>query len=244
MTAISKFTTVEGKLFLREPMTWVIAIVLPTAILVILGSILGTGDPDPALGGQRFIDVFIPSLVVITLATLSVNTFTVRLATYREKGVLRRLSTAPVAPATVLVAQGIVNVIAAILAIALLVVVGHVLFAVPLPRDPVGFLLAFGLGMSSLFAIALAIAAVVPTASAASSVGLPVFFAVMFLGGVYLPRFMLPDLIVQIGNLTPPGVQGLQDAWLGAPLQILPLAIMGTITVVAGAIAIRTFRWE
>jgi ABC-2 type transport system permease protein len=113
-----------------------------------------------------------------------------------------------------------------------------------LPRDPVGFVLAFGLGMSSLFAIALGIAAVVPTASTASAVGLPVFFAVMFLGGVYVPRFLLPDLIVQIGNLTPPGVQGLQDAWLGAPLQILPLVIMATITVVAGTIAIRTFRWE
>ena len=244
MTAVAKFTTVEAKLFLREPMTWAIAVVLPTVILLILGSVLGTGQPDDALGGQRFIDVFVPSLVVITLATLSVNTFTVRLATYREKGVLRRLSTAPVAPATVLVAQGIVNVAAAILAVVLLVIVGHVAFAVPLPRDPIGFVLAFGLGMSSLFAIALAIAAVVPTASAASAVGLPVFFAVMFLGGVYLPRFLLPEIIVQVGNLTPPGVQGLQDAWLGAPLQILPLVIMATITVVAGAIAIRTFRWE
>ena len=41
------------------------------------------------------------------------------------------------------------------------------------------------------------------------------FFAVMFLGGVYLPRVFLPDVLVRIGDFTPPGVQGLQDAWLG-----------------------------
>ena len=244
MTGLTKLIFVETKLLMREPMTWVIAVVLPSVILVILGSILGTGEPDPALGGHRFMDVFIPSLVVITLATLSVNTFTVRLATYREKGVLRRLSTSPAHPAALLVAQALIYVVTAIIAVALLMAIGHGAFHVPLPRDPVGFVLAFGLGMSSLFALALLIAAVVPNASAASSLGLPVFFAVMFLGGVYLPRFLLPDIIVQIGALTPPGVQGLQDAWLGAPLQILPLAIMAVVTVVAGAIAIRTFRWE
>ena len=36
----------------------------------IFGSIFGPTEPDPALGGRRFIDVFVPSLVVITLGTL------------------------------------------------------------------------------------------------------------------------------------------------------------------------------
>jgi ABC-2 type transport system permease protein len=66
----------------------------------------------------------------------------------------------------------------------------------------------------------------------------------MFLGGVYLPRFLLPDVVNRIGAYVPPGVQGLQDAWLGSPIELAPLAIMAGITVVAGTIAARTFRWE
>jgi ABC-2 type transport system permease protein len=70
------------------------------------------------------------------------------------------------------------------------------------------------------------------------------FFVVMFLGGVYLPRVYLPDVLIRIGDFTPPGVQGLQDAWLGNMPQLLPLAGMAIITVVLGAIAVRSFRWE
>jgi ABC-2 type transport system permease protein len=87
-------------------------------------------------------------------------------------------------------------------------------------------------------------AAVVPSAAAATALGLVVFFAVMFLGGVYLPRFLLPDMVNRIGAFAPPGVEGLQDAWLGSAIDLAPLVIMALITVVAGTIAARSFRWE
>ena len=70
------------------------------------------------------------------------------------------------------------------------------------------------------------------------------FFMVMFLGGVYLPRYLLPEILITIGNFTPPGVQGLQDTWLGTAPQLLPLAVLAGITVVAGTVAVRAFRWE
>ena len=52
----------------------------------------------------------------------------------------------------------------------------------------------------------------------------PDVLRVMFLGGVYLPRVYLPDILMRIGDFTPPGVQGLQDAWLGTAPQLAPLA--------------------
>jgi ABC-2 type transport system permease protein len=243
MNAVKALTIAESKLFLRDYATWGAAVILPTLVLVILGLIFGN-KPDEFFGGVGFLDIFAPSLVVLTVATLSVNTMTTRLATYREKGILRRLSTAPVRPSALLAAELVINVVAAIVAVALLVIVANVAFGVPLPRNLPAFILTIGLGTSALFALALLFAAVVPSASAATAVGLGVFFAVMFLGGVYLPRYMLPEIINQIGAFTPPGVEGLQDAWLGAPIDVAPLVIMAVITVVAGAIAARTFRWE
>jgi ABC-2 type transport system permease protein len=83
-----------------------------------------------------------------------------------------------------------------------------------------------------------------PSNRAATAIAIPMFFVVMFLGGVYLPRVMLPEALQRIGDFTPPGVQGLQDAWLGTAQQLAPLLGMAVVTVVLGTLAVRTFRWE
>ena len=234
----------EAKLLFREPVYWLVVILLPTAILAIFGSIFGPSEPDPALGGLRFIDVFVPSLVVISVATLGIQTLPIRLATYREKGVLRRLSTTPAHPLKLLIAQFAVYGATAIVSLGLLIVVANVAFGVPWPQEPLAYVAAFVLGTTSLFAIGLLLAAVAPSSRVATAVAIPVFFVVMLLGGVYLPRVFLPDILVRIGEFTPPGVQGLQDAWLGTAPQLLPLIGMTAITLVAGLVAGRVFRWE
>ena len=234
----------EAKLLYREPVYWLVVILLPTAILGIFGSIFGPSEPDPALGGLRFLDVFVPSLVVITVATLGIQTLPIRLATYREKGVLRRLSTTPAHPSRLLIAQFAVYTVTAVIALALLIVVANLGFGVPWPQDPVAYVAAFALGLSSLFAIGLLLAAIAPSSGVATAIAIPLFFVAMLLGGVYLPRVFLPEILITIGTFTPPGVQGLQDAWLGTAPQLLPLAGLAAITVVGGLVASRTFRWE
>ena len=244
MNEMRSLIVTEAKLVFREPITWLAAMALPTVILLIFGSIFGATEPDPALGGLRFIDVFVPSLVVITVGTLGIQTLPIRLATYREKGVLRRLSTTPVHPLRLLVAQLAIYMVTAVVALVLLVIVANVAYAVPLPVQPVYYVAAFLLGMGSLFAIGLLVAALAPSSRVATAVAIPMFFVVMFLGGVYLPRVYLPDILVKIGDFTPPGVQGLQDAWLGTVPQVAPLLGMGLLTIIVGVLAVRLFRWE
>lgn len=244
MNEIRALILTEAKLVFREPITWLAAIALPSAILLIFGSIFGRTEPDPALGGLRFIDVFVPSLVVITVGTLGIQTLPIRLATYREKGVLRRLSTTPAHPVRLLAAQLVIYAVTAVIALVLLVVVANLAFGVPLPGHPLGYVAAFLLGMTSLFAIGLVLAAVAPSSRVATAIAIPVFFVVMFLGGVYLPRVFLPDVLIRIGEFTPPGVQGLQDAWFGTAPQLAPLALMAVLTLALGSLAVRWFRWE
>jgi ABC-2 type transport system permease protein len=244
MNKFAKLTLLETKLFLREPATWIVAVLLPAFILVAIGVIFAPQVPDLSSGGPRFIDLFVPSLVVITLATLGVNTMPARLATYREKGVLRRLSATPVNPAKLLIAQLVINMAVAVVAVVVLIVVGNLAFRIPLPRHPIGFVAAFLLGMSALFALGLLVAAVAPTARAGAAYIVPIYVAVMFLGGVYVPRMFLPDFLVRIGDYTPPGVQAMLDAWTGTAPDLLQLATMAAITLVAGVAATRLFRWE
>ena len=131
-----------------------------------------------------------------------------------------------------------------VIALVLLIVVGYVAFAIPLPAFPLAYLAAFLLGMTSLFAIGLLLAAIVPNSRTATAIAIPMFFVVMFLGGVYLPRYLLPEVLIRIGDFTPPGVQGLQDAWLGTAPQLPPLLGMAVVTIVVGTLAVRLFRWE
>ena len=240
---LTKITAVEAKLFFREPGVWLLTILLPTFVLVVVGSLFGT-EPDPALGGRRWIDIFAPSMVVMTLAILGVNTLPARLVKYREKGVLRRMSTTPANPRSLLIAQLAVNMGVAVVSLVVLIVVGNVVLQIPLPKDLIGFAAAFLLGMSALFSLGLLVAAVAPTTGTATALFVPLFALVMFLGGVYLPRMLLPEFLIRIGDFTPPGVQALLDAWSGTSPQLTQLAVMGLITVLAGVTAARRFRWE
>jgi ABC-2 type transport system permease protein len=183
-------------------------------------------------------------LIVISVGTLGIQTLPIRLATYREKGVLRRLSTTPAHPLRLLAAQLVIYLVTAVIGLILLVAVARVAFDVPLPQDPIGYVVAFLLGMSSLYAIGLVVAAVAPSSRAATAVAIPMFFVVMFLGGVYLPRVFLPDILVRIGDFTPPGVQSLQDTWMGTAPELAPLVGMALLTALLGTLAVRLFRWQ
>lgn len=244
MKNLLKIIQVETKLFFRDPAAWVITVLLPTFVVLVLGSLPGLSVPQEIYGGQRFIDLFVPSLIVVTLATLGLNALPIRLATQREKGVLRRLSTTPANPAWLLAAQLLISLAVALAAVILLLVVGWLVFSVPLPRNGAGFLAAFLLGLASMLALGLLVAAVAPSARAGSAISMPLYFLAMFLGGTYVPRVFLPDFLVRIGQFSPPGVQALLDAWLGSGPQPLQLAVLAWVTLLASAAAARLFRWE
>ncbi len=243
MNELRAHIATETRLLFRDPISWLAAVALPSVVLLVFGGIFPP-EPDPALGGLRWLDLFVPSLVVISTATLAIQTLPIRLATYREKGILRRLSTTPARPSRMLAAQLIIYTTTAVIGMILLVITGRVAFGIPLPVNPLAYVAAFALGMAALLAIGLVVAAVAPSSRTATAIAIPMFFAVMLLGGVYLPRYLLPDVLITIGNFTPPGVQGLQDAWLGTAPQLLPLVVLAGITLVGGFVASRVFRWE
>ena len=245
MHALRMATKTEARLLAREPLLLFFGLAFPTLLLVILALVPALSEPDPNFGGARFIDYFAPSIIVLTLAMVALQGMANVLATYREQGVLRRLSVTPVSPTIVLVAQLIVNLVIAVTSTALVAIVGRVAFGVPLPQHLLGFVAAFLAGITALFGIGMVIAAVSPTARVAQGLATMAYLVVIFFGGVMLPRFLLPDVIVTLGAYVPPGVQPLLDAWIGAaPPRGLHLLIMAGVAVVAAAAAARLFRWE
>ncbi|WIX80686.1 ABC transporter permease [Amycolatopsis carbonis] len=244
MHTFTKLLATEAKLFLRTPMWAIFGILLPTAVLVGVGSIPGMSKPSEVTGGYRFIDLWVPSLVVVGLAMLGLQSIPSAVASYREQGVLRRLATTPVPPAFLLLAQLVLHAAVALAGVALMLVTAHVGFDVPLPRHPLTYVVTLLLGLVSVFALGLVAASIARTAKAAAALAMIAFFPIMFLGGVYLPRPLLPEVIQRIGAYVPPGTQPLQDAWVGAGVQPLQFVALAAFALGGTALAVRLFRWE
>jgi ABC-2 type transport system permease protein len=246
MKGLAKLTWNEMKLFRRDPVTAFFALAFPTLLLVILGRIPGFQEPNPLLGGVRAIQLYVPIMLVFAMGMLGLQSLPLSLATYREKGILRRLAVTPLRPIRLIGAQMQMNLLLGLGAVATMLAIGRIAFDVSLPRQLFGFVLAFMLMAAALFAIGLTIAAVAPSGKAASAGGTFLFFPLMFFAGLWIPRAVMPATLRQIGDFTPlgAGVQALQDAAAGMWPHPLHLIVLTGYVLVFGTIASVVFRWE
>ncbi|MEV4625053.1 ABC transporter permease [Micromonospora sp. NPDC049523] len=246
MSALARLTATETKLFFREPMIVFFALGFPPILLVILGTIPAFREPDETLGGLRAIDLYAPIIVAMGVALFALNALCQLFATYREKGVLRRMRTTPVKPRVMLGAQLLMATILSVATMLVVLAVGRLAFDVRLPRQLPAYLLGYVLAALAMFAIGLLVASLAPTGKSAGAIGTLLFFPVVFFAGLWVPRDSMNDVLRTISDFTPlgAGVQSLQDAAAGHWPQLLHVAVMLGWTIVAGGLAARHFRWE
>ena len=193
MQGLRQVTKLEAKvLFLRDPVVLQYAYVPISASRPVFGLPgFGPATPRLELGGQRPIDTVLPSIALaISVGVLAISALPGYLAIYREKGILRRLSTTPASPAMPLIAQVAVNLAMLVAVLVLVLGIGAAWLDMAMPASVGWFVVAFGFRAAALFAVGLLVAAVAPTARAANAIGLLVFFLSLFLAGAWLP--MMP----------------------------------------------------
>src|SRR5665647_2955819 len=85
-----------------------------------------------------------------------------------------------------------------------------------------------------------------PTARAAQSVGLLLWFVMLFVSGTSAPLDLLPSWMVDIGKALPlyHSVLAVVDPWIGRGANWTQLAIVATVGAVATLVSLRVFRWE
>ncbi len=245
-SAVRALAATEAKLFLRDPTASFMAIGLPVAILFVFGVMPWTRKASPELGGQPLLSLFIaPMSVTLLVAMLGLSIFPVFLATYREKGVLRRMQASPVSPVTVLAAQ-----LAVYLVIGLVTVVvmslGIPVLGIELPANGLAFPVVLVLGTASLFSIGLLVGALAPSSRAANGIAMGAFFPMLALGGVWVPAELLPSALRWAADALPLGAMfnALRAAWAGDWPGWVQLGSMVVSTVVCLAVAARNFRWQ
>ncbi|MFI9776370.1 ABC transporter permease [Streptomyces sp. NPDC051956] len=236
----------EARLFRREPagLFWIVA--FPAVLLVILGSIPSFREVDKSLGGIRLVDAYVPVTVLLSMIMSGLQSMPPVITGYRERGILRRMSTTPVRPAALLGAQMGIHGVAALCSAVLSLAVGRIAFDVPLPKQPAGYLLALVLAVLVALALGALVSALSRTTKISNAIGSVVFFPMMFCAGVWLPVQAMPDALAHIVEYTPFGAaaQALGQAASGDWPAWSHLGVLAAWTVLLSAGASRWFRWE
>jgi ABC-2 type transport system permease protein len=245
-TAFRKVVLNEARLTWRRPIGLIAGVALPVMLTVLFGELPSFRQAPASFGGISLFDAYVPVLAVFSLAMLALLGLPIPLASYRELGVLRRLSTTPVPPSWLLAAQGLVQFCVAVTALAVILVTSVVAFGAPAPKSAGGLLVSVILSIAGLFPIGLMIAAMSKTASAASVIGRLAFFPLIFFAGLWLPRALMPPVLLDISNYSPlgPAVQAIQSSMLTGFPSVQPLLVLAGYAVVFGFLAKRLFRWE
>ena len=235
MKSLLKMTWMEAKLFLREPASAFFTLVFPLMYLFLFGSITGN-EPTPQFGGQRTIDASIPGLTAVIICVTGLMSTTMTMATYREKGILRRLRTTPVSPLVVLAAQVIVVFAMTCLGMLLLIVAGKLVYHVRFEGNAFSMLAGF------------VVAGTMPTARTAWTVGMALLYPMMLLSGAFFTVELLPAAVQKVSAFMPLTyvVNLLRGLWVGEAWgkHLLDVGVLAGMLVLGIIVSAKTFRWE
>ncbi|GIF39821.1 ABC transporter permease [Actinoplanes xinjiangensis] len=246
MSVFTKLTLTEFRLTLRDPLYAFFTLLFPVLLVLILGNVPTMKEAPPELGGLRVIDLYAGLALGLAIGIIGLQGLPSVLATYRERGILRRLATTPAPPVTLLAAQLVMNLVTVLVSMVLVYTVAILAFDVPFPENPALFLLAVLLNCAGAFSLGLLLAAVAPTGKTANAIGTFLFFPLMFFAGLWVPRELMPEILRRIGDFTPlaAGQDLMTDALMGQSPALLSITVLVGYLVICGAAAIKLFRWE
>jgi ABC-2 type transport system permease protein len=247
MKSLLKMTWVEAKLFLREPVGAFFTLVFPLIYLFMYGAISGN-EPTPMYGGQRTIEAAIPSLTAVIISMAGLMSTTITMATYREKGILRRLRTTPVSPLVVLAAQVIVVFAMTSLGMLLLIAAGKLVYHVRFEGNALSVLAGFVLSSLSFFSLGFILAGSMPTVRTAWVAAMVLLYPMLFLSGAFFAVKLLPAAVQKVSAFMPLTyvVNLLGGLWTGQPWgdHLLDVGVLAGMLLVGIVVSPKTFRWE
>jgi len=247
MRSLWKLTLAEAKLFLREPEAAFFTLVFPLVMLFIFGSIYGN-EPTDFFGGRGSVDVSTPAYMAMIIATTGLLGVAINVATYRERGILRRYRATPLRPTAILASQVVVNFVMTLLGALLLIIAARLVYGLRFEGNVLNVLGAFTLSTLSFFTVGFLLASLAPTARVANIVGMVIFYPNLFLSGAALPKEMFPDGVLLVSRVLPLTyvVDLLQGLWFGETWgdYLTEVAVLVGVLVIGVIVSAKTFRWE
>ena len=236
MSNLARLARTEAKLFLREPIVLIFVFAFPVITVLVLGGVFKKGDT--AYEGAVPSDYYVAGYIGVVLAAIGLIMLPVHLASYRERGVLRRFRASQFPSWALPAAWAVVAAALSVVAIAVLLTVGKLVYGLPAPDDLPRTIIGVALATVTFISIGILLGMVLPTARSAQGLGLMLFFPFFLLGGAGPPPDAMGSGMKHISNLLPltHAIRAIQQPWLsiGGPTTN-HLIILATIFVLTTA---------
>jgi ABC-2 type transport system permease protein len=242
MTTLRKLVLTELKLLVREPLVLAFVLAFPIVTVLVLGGVFAADDP--AFQGVEPAQWYVAGYTAVVIAAIGLVMLPVHLASYRERGVLRRFAAAGFPRWSFACAELVVGLVVTAVACGVLLATAGIVYGVPAVEAPVRTFAGLGAGAVAFVSIGLLLGSLAPTARAAQGIGLLAFFPVFLLGGGGPPPDAMTSVMRGISDVIPLTyvTRAVQQPWLGLGTGAADLVVVAAIAVVAALGWIRTVR--
>jgi len=228
-------------MFWRNPTAAFFNFVLPLLFLFLIATAFGSDRDD--------LEVLVPGIAGMAIMTTTFTALAFGVTFLREQGILKRIHGTPMPAASYfggLIGSAVVNAIAQV---ALVVLIGHLVYDLGWPRDWLGLIAFTVAGVAAFASLGIAFSSAIPNYDAAAAYVNAVFLPLIFISGTFYSSDELPAFLDGIASALPlkHAIDGLRDAMvigdgLGSELgHLLALAAWAAAGIF---LAIRFFRWE
>jgi ABC-2 type transport system permease protein len=233
------------RLFWRNREAAFFTFMLPVVFFLIFGAIYG----KDRIGVYRGADFLEAGMIGYGVAATAFAGLAITMVIRRESGVLKRIRSTPLPPATYIAAVLGSTLIVFALQTAVLLVLGRTLFSVPFPARWLSLVLTCLLGAAAFAALGLAITAVVHSAEGSSAVVNAIYLPMAIISGTFFSPHSYPPFLRAIADVLPLTyfTRLTRDVLLNGkqiwdePRSVAVIAGWGLVGL---AVALRRFRWE
>jgi ABC-2 type transport system permease protein len=147
-----------------------------------------------------------------------------------------------------LVASLLMYLTVALVGMSILILAGKLIFGLRFAGSWLNVLGAFILSALAFYTFGFLISELAASARAAQTIGMVIFFPMMFLSGAGLPIQMLPEWLRRVSDFLPLTyvVRLIQGLWFNDSWNTLwvPVTVLVGILIIGTLLAARFFRWE
>ena len=239
-TAVGKLVRAELKLMARDPLVLTFVFAFPIVTMLIIGGAFGT-RPDRGFDFTNPAHWYVASYLTVVIAATGLVMLPVHLASYRERGVLRRFAAAGFPRWSFAIAQLIVGLMTTAVACALLLAVAAPVSGIPAVHDAWRVAVALSLGAVAFVSIGVLLGSLLPSARSAQAVGLLIFFPSFLLGAGGPPPRVMGSVVRKVADPLPLTLltNAVREPWLGLGTATGSLIAVAALTVAALVLAAR-----
>jgi len=241
--------------FFRQKEALVFTLIFPSLLLLIFGAVLNY-DIAP---GLTFVQYFMAGMVASGVLASGFQNLAITIAIERSEGRLKRLSGTPMPKSAYFVGKVVQVVVVGVATIALLMVVGVVVYGVDLPATADKWMTLVWvtlLGLAACSLLGIAFSSAIKNGKSAPAIVTPIALVLQFISGVFFVFTDLPSWMQSIAAIFPLKwlTQGMRAAFLPDSFAVREAAgsfELGTVALVLGAwtiagmvLSILVFRWR